>query len=546
MGKPNIRRNTWLFLAAIALCGALHMVDFYCPRFVASNLFVLYNTIYLTLVLFWLDSVRWRLLPSRSRQYMILLGLMMLLYLLEKTYRFRASFQFPLFARLAWYAYYIPLPFMMTLFWMSCLCLSRSAGEQGGRERLLLIPAGLLALGILTNDLHQLAYRSLIDLSEQVGSSGTYTRGPLFWAAYAWMGLCLVMGLVALLRASQRLHNWHLALYPMLFIPLWGLLLLQDLVFKDRFRSAFFLMPEITVFCLIGFCEVCIRERLMPYNENYDGFFAAMRLPVLITDRDFSPVYSSAVGLDADRSQLERSLEGPVYPREGIRLHGRQIRAGYAFWTVDERELARQEREIAASNRALEAENDLIRAEAAMREDQERLALRSGLLQQVSRELSPTLAEIQSILDSAQPDAPDLREKILRVALLGVYAKRKSDLMLKSMEQEELESRTLMLAIDELLRYQRYLGIEASLRDTLERPLPSRDAVALFDSYSALSAALLPDTHHLVVALNETGLRLCTDAPRPRVLPQTPLPVELLEAEGLLYLTIRTGKGGAG
>ena len=118
--------------------------------------------------------------------------------------------------------------------------------------------------------------------------------------------------------------------------------------------------------------------------------------------------------------------------------------------------------------------------------------------------------------------------------------------MLKSMEQEELESRTLLLAIDELLRYQRYLGIEASLRDTLERPLPSRDAVALFDSFSALGDALLPGTHQLVVALNETGLRLCTDAPRPRVLPQTPLPVELLEAEGLLYLTIRTGKGGTG
>ena len=132
MGKPNIRRNTWLFLAAIALCGLLHMLDFYCPRFVSSNLFVLYNAIYMALVLFWLDSVRWRLLPSRSRQYMILLGLMMLLYLLEKTYRFRASFQFPLFARLAWYAYYIPLPFMMTLFWMSCLCLSRSAESGAG------------------------------------------------------------------------------------------------------------------------------------------------------------------------------------------------------------------------------------------------------------------------------------------------------------------------------------------------------------------------------------------------------------------------------
>lgn len=99
--------------------------------------------------------------------------------------------------------------------------------------------------------------------------------------------------------------------------------------------------PEIHIFGMLGVFEVCIRIRLMPHNENYAGFFRSMHIPVLITDLAFRPVFETAEPLSADRSELGRSLSEAAYPAEDIRLNGKAIRAGFVFWTTDERELRR-------------------------------------------------------------------------------------------------------------------------------------------------------------------------------------------------------------
>ena len=40
---------------------------------------------------------------------------------------------------------------------------------------------------------------------------------------------------------------------------------------------------------MLGFFEICIRSRLLPYNENHAAFFARLELPVRITDRALAP-----------------------------------------------------------------------------------------------------------------------------------------------------------------------------------------------------------------------------------------------------------------
>ena len=49
----------------------------------------------------------------------------------------------------------------------------------------------------------------------------------------------------------------------------------------------------------MGFFEVCIRNRMIPYNENYTEFFSGLGLPVLITDEALTPVYETDIPINA-------------------------------------------------------------------------------------------------------------------------------------------------------------------------------------------------------------------------------------------------------
>ena len=63
-------RNTWLFAAFLLLGGIMHYFDPTENLFLNSFLFTGRFTIYAGLVLFWIRSVRSRLLPTRVRTYM--------------------------------------------------------------------------------------------------------------------------------------------------------------------------------------------------------------------------------------------------------------------------------------------------------------------------------------------------------------------------------------------------------------------------------------------------------------------------------------------
>lgn len=82
------RQNLYLFLGFLALAGVCSIADAYAaysdpagPHILITTLtFSLIFAIYAGLILFWMQSVRTRLLPSKARTYMILAAVLMLLY----------------------------------------------------------------------------------------------------------------------------------------------------------------------------------------------------------------------------------------------------------------------------------------------------------------------------------------------------------------------------------------------------------------------------------------------------------------------------------
>ena len=543
MTKQN--GKTWLFFAFLLLGGIANLLTRTHISIVDTFMFSANFMIYIGLLLFWLLSVRQRLLPTRARSYIVLSALLMIFYLLVRVLRFRILTEVVI-RRYVDYAYNIPMVLVPTLFLMTCIRINRGEEAEGrGRDRLLLIPTCVMLLLIVTNDLHQLFYHRLIPLSEFHGIVGTYTYGPLFYLMYGWMAITMVTGFVILASKTYRQNLRGLFWFAGVAVLWIGLGLLNRLVFTPLDLARMYHAPEIQVFGMLGAFEVCILSRLIPYNENNTGFFSNLGLPVWITDEAFSSVYETNLPIPAAPEQLSAALKAPVYLDEDTRLQGMKIRPGFAFWTEDESELHREGRRLAAANELLSEENDLIAVENELKARKAHLDAQNQVYDRIAAALYPKQKRIEELLESTTPESDGFPAALAECCVLNAYCKRKSNLMLLSEDNLPRQNRELFLALQESARFLNCCGIEAAATGEEYSSLPLEAVHGLYDSFETVIEAFLPYLHRMTVSLSPLGVRLAVEADRSPAMPQTALPVTCSESDGCLFLTIYA-EGGAG
>lgn len=540
----NRKDKTILFFVMLLFGGIIYLHTQTGISVVDTFMFSANFMIYIGLLIGWMNSVRDRLLPTKARGYIVAAAILMMVELLVRFLRFRILTEIVI-RRYTDYAYNIPLILIPTLFLMTSIRIHRGEGnEQNGKEQLLLIPSCALLLLILTNDLHQLFYRRLIPLSEFHGIVGTYTYGLLFYVMYGWMGVTLIAGLVILIKKAWRNNIHGVAWFAAVFLIWGGLSLLNRLVFTPLGMLRMYHAPEIHVFSLLGLFEVCIRSRMIPYNENYTGFFSNLGLPVLITNDDLTPVYETDLPIKASDAQLAAAVKAPVYPDEDTRLSGMKLRPGYAFWAEDESELHRESRRLAEANEILSEENDLIAVENELRERKAHLDTQNQVYDRIAAALFPKQKQIEKLLESVSPESDRFPAVLAACCVLNAYCKRKSNLMLLSEENLPKPNRELFLSLKESASYLKCCGIDAAAMGEEYSEMPIDSVHALYDSFETLIEAFLPYMHRMTVSLSGNGIRIAMEADQSPGLPITVLPIECSESDGCFFLTIQA-EGGA-
>lgn len=283
------RTATALFIGLLLLAGVCNALQRSQEPLFETVLFCVNFLIYAGLLLFWMQSVRARLLPTRARAYVVAAAFLMLAYLVIRVFKYRIAGDALTPQRYAVYAYWVPQMLIPTLFLMTCLRIRRGESEtKRYPETFLLIPACLLPVMALTNDLHALVYAPKVTLAEFAVQSGKYALRPGFYLMYGWMGLTAAVGIALLIRESGKHPR---VLFPLIgLVVLWAALVFTTTLVIERYDLPRpFGVPEIHIFCMLGFFEICIRSRLLPYNENHAAFFARLELPVRITDRALAP-----------------------------------------------------------------------------------------------------------------------------------------------------------------------------------------------------------------------------------------------------------------
>ena len=551
MKKQN--RNTILFIGFLLLAGIANLMSRSAVPAQDAFMAIVNYLIYIGLLLLWVESVRTRLVLSKARVYMISAALMMFLYILLRVFKYRFATDIPVI-RYTVYLYFVPKSLIPALFLMTCLRIHRGNEKGKWNEALLLIPASALSVMALTNDLHRLVYRPLTDLSQFVVNTGTYTYGAGFYLIYAWIIVTAVLGLVMLFLDAGHWPGKGTAVLPVI-VFLWIFLVMMNLrVFDIYHMPRMYNVPEIYIFSMLGVFEVCIRIRLIPYNESYPGFFSGLQIPVLITDRQFHFVCGTGKeSLPASYTQLcddekqqffRRVLREPVYLTPDRKLTGKEIRAGYAFWEEDEQVIHRAQRKLVEMNEILEQENRLIQAETQQKEKDAYLQARHHIYHVIAEKMYSCQKQIGKLLEKAQPGSADFRDRVARVSVLNAYVKRKTNLLLLAAEKDLLSTQELFLALEESAGYLTLAGLQTTAGKPEEKCYPADRIIGLYDAFELIAEQLIGKTSALMISWNGDRLTLAAET---RQTPDTEgicLPVYLSRYEDTLYIGISAGKDG--
>ncbi|MGN0972303.1 MAG: histidine kinase N-terminal 7TM domain-containing protein, partial [Aristaeellaceae bacterium] len=413
------------------LAGLLHEMDSVLPEAYLPLTFLLTSVIYMGLAMGYAVSIQQRIMQPAMRRLLMAAVCLAAFWIFLRTCKYR-FFSSALITRMLWYLYYLPQTLAPTLAFLASMHLGRREDQPLPRAwYLLILPALLLFLGVMTNDLHQLAFRFPAAPDD---GSGDYTHGPVYFLSVAWMLGMMVLSAAVMFRRSRVSCGRRFIWLPgVLFATGFALSILSFVNVITAYK-----IPEMFCATFVVTWECCIRIGLVPSNTNYGGFFAASTLSAQIADGEDRVIFRSSGAQTLTKEQLRQAHEGMLALDPDTRLHSHAIRGGRIYWTDSVRALNGIRRQLEEAAATLAENNELVRAENEFRQHKAHLEEQNRLYDGMLPPVRAQLEAIGALTEPLMPDAPDFDSSMALACVYGAYVKRRCNLTLL----QEIETST--------------------------------------------------------------------------------------------------------
>ena len=495
------KRWTILAVALFLAAGILHEIENMLPVERNPIIFLTITTIYIGLALGWAISIRQRIISARISRLLIASALLTILWICLRTCKYR-FFNSERICVCLWYLYYLPQLFAPTLVFLTALEQNRPMDRPLRRTwYLMLLPALLLFLGVLTNNWHQLAFRFP---PVYVRREDSYAHGPIYFLAMAWTIGMSVASMVILFGkcrvASSRRFIW---LPGMLF----GLGFVLCLLSFANILTAF-KIPEMFCATFIATFECCIQTGLITSNTNYGCYFSASTISAQITDGDDKTLFRSEGSRELTAAQRGRARDGDAFLDPDTRLHCHPVHGGRMYWTDSVARINRIRRQLSEVRSLLEEDNELMRAENELRRQQAQLEEQNRLYDGMLPTVKTQLERIGALLDGLEPDAQDFEQRIAQVCVYGAYVKRRCNLALIQEEDASVPLQELALCIRESISHLEEVQVASTLFVQGAGAFLPGEIILAYDFFEAAVEAALPSLSALLVNLRADGCGL--------------------------------------
>ena len=486
--------NTAAIAAAFLLCGLLHVL-LYGVDFVDLVSQLCCGAV----IAVWGISVRTRVTDRRLQRILLALTACLFLLLLMQTVNYRFAQNREALRRYAWYGYYAAEMAAAILFYYSSYYCGREPEAKTHAASHLLPAAGCLtALGVLTNDLHSLAFR--FPTAERLpGSPKTY--GPLYYLFFILLFILPFAAFAIIARKHRTVRNKKRWFLPLPLIVMTLLFLLDTFGRTPRIGGVrIWQMGEAYCFCAMAFLELCIGFGMIPANSGYSEMFRLTGAGAVILDESGAVRYAY------------QDAAFPFEDSENAVVREHPVSGGKVVWQADVGELRRLNRELEETAGRIEARNAYLSSETQIKKEIAETETRRRIYDEIAHALRPQLDRIRTMTEKPEEN---FDEGIPDVAVLAAYAKRRSNMELLA-EGGSLPFEELSLAVSESLSYVRLKGVGTALSASGSGRYPAGMLIRAYEWLELIVEEALDTLTALAVTLKagsgEISLRVMLNA----------------------------------
>lgn len=471
-------------LAAIFVLGGLIHRVFYGVDFTIC----ITQLFFAQAVLLWGLSIRKSLIDRRVRLLLSVMVGMIVLYFLLQLCKYSLFHGQMTAERYLWYAYYIPMAVIPLLLVYLALSINKQETDTLGTHSILWgLPGGLLILGIMTNDLHFLAFR----FPEGILSDQQAVRGPFIWAFFVYFTGYLVLAFAIILRKCRLTAVWKRAWIPLLFPGVsFVYFVLQGTGWRIML-AGFWNVGEVFAFAIVGFWDLCIQIGLIPSNTDYDKLFHLTNMPVVISDTAGGIVYTSA-----------GTQETPV-ETETVRIRTEKLHGGAVTWATDMADLYALNKKLQTATEQIKSRNEYLQTENSIQEEKSAIDAQNHLYDRISEIVRSQLEKSRRMLDRATEE--NYKQVLGRVTVLNAYIKRRSNMELLQADKGMISVKELVTALRESLEYMELCGVNGVLMPAGEGELPGEMLILAYEYFEYVVESCLDTLTDIVVSVIHRG-----------------------------------------
>jgi len=413
--------------------------------------------LFIIATIMWIGSVSYRAMQNGVRRPAVICGFLLIGWMLLRSLKYSLPAG-DVLARYAWYCYYLFEPNIpLVLLWMA-LVIDKPENAQNPPKWWFCI-AGvniLIALFVLTNDLHMVAFSMDISSSDWTDN---YSYGPVYFVAIGAIAIQLLFSQIIMVlkcRHSPRKYIFLLPTAMYLFLSAYGI----SYVLRVPFVWDSTMTITIGIFALF-YMEACVQIGLVPVNRRYRRFFeqSPQNMQIIRDTGESALLSAAAVPLDKKEwQQLYRNPGKPLISGENELIFGNLIHGGMVVWREDVYGVNILNREIAASLKNLQSANAILEREEIVGRNLAAAKAQVAIFAEMEKTIHRYTEDLLDMLHNI-PGKEGRKEYLTRLAVLVCYIKRRCHLFFTQQNASHIELNDLAIYMDELAEFAQYAGI---------------------------------------------------------------------------------------
>ena len=427
------------------------------------------------LIVGWGVSVAYRIVQKNIRICLVISAALMLLWMALRAIKYNSPADINTYGRYLWYSYYIAMVFLPLMMFFAMLNIGKPENTNN-QKYLLIIPAAVLVLLVMTNDFHQLAFIFEPDFHNW---NKQYSYGPVYYVIVVWIFILVLSSIVLSINRCRISATRKKLWIPIVIILVAIIYTLWNNLNHGYSGLRIYNVPEVFCFASIALWESLIQIGLVPSNTGYGDFFNASNLNTLIFDNEGNVKYRSKNATNVSKDVVLQNGNSVVIDKNII-LKKHNIKGGKAVWTEDISAINQINRELSEVKEQISEYNVILKSEAELKKRRAAVTEQNKLYDSITEFIRPQLCDLENILKNIENNRGDISVNYAGACVVNVYIKRISNLLIMAKSRKMLNAFELENSIRELAEYISVYGISCSFFSNVSGEISAEKTIALF------------------------------------------------------------------